>query len=87
VKAVVLQTEGGERRLKADALVLDSPRAPSYELCEQAGAALVHAARGFVPQVKRGGIRDGVFALGEVTGARFDPGVFADAAREIASQL
>ena len=87
VKAVVVRSEGVERRIKADTLVLDSPRAPSYELCEQAGAALVHAPCGFVPQVKRGKVREGVFALGEVTGAPFDAATFEAAAREITAQL
>ena len=87
VKGVVVQTAEGERRFKADTLVVDSPRAPSYELCEQAGAALVHAPCGFVPQVERGKIRDGVFALGEVTGGGFDAASFEEAARVIAAQL
>jgi sarcosine oxidase subunit alpha len=75
VKAVVVAEGGRDRRIKADALVVDAPRAPAYELCEQAGARLVHAPRGFVPQVENGRIREGVFALGEVTGAPLEPHV------------
>ncbi len=75
VRAVVVAEGGRERRIKGDTLVVDAPRAPAYELCEQAGARLVHAPRGFVPQVESGCIREGVFALGEVTGAPLEPHV------------
>jgi sarcosine oxidase subunit alpha len=87
VKAVVVNEEGGERRFKADALVIDAPRAPAYELCEQAGARLVHEARGFVPLTTRGKIRDGIFAIGEVTGAGLDAAAFADAAEAVVRQM
>ncbi len=68
VKGVNIRIGETERHFKGDALVIDAPRAPAYELCEQAGAALRHEPRGFVPQTTRGKIRDGVFAIGEVTG-------------------
>jgi len=87
VKTVVVRELGKERRIKADALVIDAPRAPAYELCEQAGARLVHMPRGFFPQVVEGRVRDGVFALGEVTGARLEPGVVESQADAIARQL
>ena len=83
-KGLRVNTAAGEQRVKGDALVVHAPRAPAYELCEQAGASLVHEPRGFVPKVARGKIRDGVFALGEVTGIPFDPRAFAAAAEEIA---
>jgi sarcosine oxidase subunit alpha len=87
VKSVDVVVDGQERRIKCDALLLDAPRAPAYELCEQAGAVLDHQPRGFVPRVDRGKIRDGVFALGEVTGASFDVGTFEAQAEEIAARL
>ena len=87
VKGAVVLTAEGERHFKADALVLDAPRAPAYELCEQAGARLTHASRGFIPHAPRGKIRDGVFAIGEVTGAPLDPATFEAAAEAIARQL
>jgi hypothetical protein len=40
-----------------------------------------------VPQTRRGKIRDRIFAIGEVTGARFDVATFEAAAEEIAGQL
>ncbi|MGO8996943.1 MAG: 2Fe-2S iron-sulfur cluster-binding protein [Polyangiaceae bacterium] len=76
-----------ERHFKADTLVIDAPRAPAYELCEQAGARLRHEPRGFVPQTVRGKIRDRVFALGEVTGAKLEVGGFEGGAEEIVGQL
>jgi len=44
------------------------------QACEQAGAELSHEPRGYVVRTGAGGhVRDGVFAIGEVTGARLDP--------------
>jgi sarcosine oxidase subunit alpha len=84
VKGVAFE---GDRRLPCDALLIDAARAPAYELCEQAGAPRAHEARGFVPRAERGKIRDGVFAMGEVTGARFEAVGFEEAAAEIAGQI
>jgi sarcosine oxidase subunit alpha len=86
-KGLRVNTAAGEQRVKGDALVVHAPRAPAYELCEQAGASLIHEPRGFVPAVARGKIRDGVFALGEVTGTPLDPRAFAAAAEEIVAAL
>lgn len=68
VRAAVLLAADGPRRVPCDALLIDAPRAPAYELCAQAGAALVHEERGFVVRAGGGKIRDGVFAVGEVVG-------------------
>jgi len=82
IKEVTVAGDGGERRLACDTLVLDTPRAPAYELCAQAGARLLHEIRGFVVTAPGGRIRDGVFAVGEVTGSPLVPDVVArDAAR------
>jgi hypothetical protein len=87
-KAVTFRDAAGkESRLKIDALVIDAPRAPAYELCEQAGAPLTHTARGYVPSVKHGKIRDRFFAIGEVAGSAFEARVFGRAADEIAAQI
>jgi NADPH-dependent 2,4-dienoyl-CoA reductase/sulfur reductase-like enzyme len=60
--------------LSCDALVVDAPRSPAYEVCAQAGATLAREPRGFVVLVGRGGrIRDGVFAAGEVVGTPLAP--------------
>jgi sarcosine oxidase subunit alpha len=69
VKAATVSTPAGERRFPCDALLVDAPRVPAYELCAQAGADLSHQPRGFVARVGPGGrVRDGVFAVGEVVG-------------------
>ncbi len=93
VKGVVVREsreagrEGEERKIKAGALVIDAPRAPAYELCEQAGARLVHTPRGFLPQLAGGRVRDGIFALGEVTGEPLEPDVIEAQADAIARAL
>jgi sarcosine oxidase subunit alpha len=67
-RAVTMATAGGEHRVACDALLIDAPGAPAYELCEQAGGELSHEPRGFVVQTGAGGrVRAGVFAIGEAT--------------------
>jgi sarcosine oxidase, subunit alpha len=72
VKGVRIRGKGGEQSLEADCLIVDAPRAPAYELCEQVGARLAHEPRGFVvvPDA-HGRIADGVWATGEVIGLPF----------------
>jgi sarcosine oxidase subunit alpha len=85
-KGVTMATAAGERRLKCDALLIDAPGAPAYELCEQAGAELSHERRGFVVRTGAGGrLREGVFAIGEVTGAPLDPASLARDALALAA--
>lgn len=88
-KAVVVRTAEGERTLDADAVLVDAPRAPAYELCEQAGAELAHEPRGYVVRADAGGrIAKGVWAAGEVRGVPFDArAIEADAERVAASVL
>jgi len=57
----------GKKEIAATALLVDAPRAPAYELAEQAGAKLEHEPRGYVVREPR--ISDRVFAVGELTGA------------------
>jgi sarcosine oxidase subunit alpha len=85
VKGVTIATTAGERSLPCDALLVDAPRAPAYELCAQAGARLTHGADGYTVATGPGGcIRQGVFALGEVTGAPLEPAAMARAAAALA---
>jgi sarcosine oxidase subunit alpha len=84
------KTAGRERTIDADALLVDAPRAPAYELCEQAGAALEATPRGFVPRATAGAggmLREGVWGLGEVMGIAFEPGAIAAAADETARSI
>jgi sarcosine oxidase subunit alpha len=74
VREATVATAGGEVRVRCDALLVDAPVAPAYELCAQAGASLEHEPRGFVVRVGPGGrIREGVFAVGEAVGTPLDP--------------
>lgn len=68
VKEVVFDGPKKKHAVKADALLVDAPRAPAYELCAQAGAALFHEPRGFVVRTDKTRIRQGVHAVGEVVG-------------------
>jgi sarcosine oxidase subunit alpha len=84
-EVTVVEAGGGERRIKCDALLVDAPRAPAYELCAQAGAELTHEPRGFVVRVTSGGrIRPGVLALGEVVGTPLDVAQVIEESRQLA---
>jgi sarcosine oxidase subunit alpha len=76
VKEVAFTAGKRERVLECDALVVDGPRAPAYEVCAQAGASLTHEARGYVVQASRPGsvAREGVLVVGEAAGTPFEPG-------------
>ena len=76
--------EDGERSLKADALLVDAPRAPSYELAEQAGSPLVHTPRGYLPAGGAGKIKDGVWVVGEAAGRPFSADAFSADADAVA---
>jgi thioredoxin reductase len=85
VKSVTIRADVGERQLECDALLVDAPRAPAYELCAQAGAELTREPRGFTVRTGPGGIvSPGVFAIGEVAGTPLEPGAIAHAAKEMA---
>jgi sarcosine oxidase subunit alpha len=80
VSKVVLATPTGEQTYRCDALLVDAPRAPAYEICAQAGARLTREDRGFVVALgaRAGGkLREGVFAVGEVVGTPMDPAAIA----------
>lgn len=71
-KLVIQRDDGKTEKLAADAVLVDAPRAPAYELAMQAGATLVHEPRGYRVEARRGRIGDGVFAVGEMTGIPLD---------------
>jgi len=87
VRGAVVRERGRERKLGADAVLVDAPRAPAYELCRQAGAELVHEPRGFVVRAPKGKIRDGFYAVGEVAGAPLEPAALEQAADEVAQLI
>jgi sarcosine oxidase subunit alpha len=74
-----------DRKVRCDALLLDLPRAPAYELCAQVGATLAHEPAGFTVRTNDGGkIRDGIYAVGEVVGTALDPAAMARAIAALA---
>jgi sarcosine oxidase subunit alpha len=87
LRSVVVKEGANERTLPADALLVDAPRAPSYELCEQAGAEVRYNPNGFAPVTTRGRAAEGTWAIGEVTGAPLSGEGFLKAAEELAEQL
>ncbi len=87
-QVVIASTSRGrptEVAIDADALLVDAPRAPSYELPQQAGAELAHLPAGFVVRTDSGRIAPGVYAFGEVTGAPIDEADYRKAARRLAA--
>jgi sarcosine oxidase subunit alpha len=83
VKEVTLV--GHDKREPCDALLLDAPRAPAYEVCAQAGAELSQQPHGFVVRVGPGGrVRPGVLAVGEVVGTPLDVARVLEEARQLA---
>jgi sarcosine oxidase subunit alpha len=87
VGGVTVRIERRERKLGADALLVDAPRAPAYELCEQAGAKLSYTPRGFLPALEGGRVREGIWVVGEAAGVPFDPDAIRADAQRVAAQL
>ncbi len=85
VREVEFASSEGNTAERADALVIDAPPSPAYELCEQAGATLVHTPAGF--RVSERAIRPGFFATGEVLGMPLDARLFVESARAIVASL
>jgi sarcosine oxidase subunit alpha len=89
VRAIVVATPGGKVELPCDAVLVDAPGAPAYELAAQAGARLRPASRGYIVEVGAdgwiggGGPERRILALGEVTGAALDPDTVRDRARAL----
>jgi sarcosine oxidase subunit alpha len=84
VKEVTVAGAAGERRIPCEALAIDAPRGPAYELCVQAGAELAHEPRGFVVKVGEGGrVRPGVLAVGEVVGMPLDVAQVVEESRQL----
>ncbi len=73
-----------KRAFKADALLVDTPRAPAYELCAQAGAELVHAPFGFLVRTHETRIAPGIHAVGEVVGTALTLAAILEEARSLA---
>ncbi|HVJ94798.1 MAG TPA: 2Fe-2S iron-sulfur cluster-binding protein [Labilithrix sp.] len=87
VKGVRVRTTRSEQEVDADAVLIDAPRSPAYELCQQAGATLVHEPRGFVVVAENGRIADGIWATGEACGVPFESGAIDAHAELVAAQI
>jgi thioredoxin reductase len=88
VKAVVVRdATGNEKEHKADAVLIDAPRSPAYELAEQVGATLVHEPRGFVVQTDAGRIAEGIFAVGEMVGTPFDARAITEECAAVSARI
>lgn len=72
VKEVSVREGATVRALSADAFLVDAPRAPAYELAEQAGAVIAFADGAFRITAPKGKIRDGVLVAGELAGVAFE---------------
>jgi sarcosine oxidase subunit alpha len=82
VRGVVVDEGGSAREIAADALLVDVPRAPAYELCAQVGARLEREPRGFVVRPEGCRIGERIWAIGEVVGTALQPSaILEDAAR------
>jgi sarcosine oxidase subunit alpha len=87
VKEVTVASRRGDRRFPCDALLVDAPRSPAYELCAQAGAELLHEPRGFVVRAPGGKIRAGLFAVGEAVGTPLEPEAIAREASAVSERV
>ena len=88
VKAVVVRDGSGkEMEHKADAVLIDAPRSPAYELAEQAGATLVHEPRGFVVKADAGRIAEGLYAVGEMSGTPFEARAITEEASRVSKSV
>jgi len=89
VGAVVVLDGQQSRRVRCDALVIEAPPAPSFELAEQAGAAPVWAEnRGFWPPGEAGAaVAPGVWVAGEARGALFDLQALVDEGERAAAAV
>jgi sarcosine oxidase, subunit alpha len=79
--------DGKQITVDADAVLVDAPRAPAYELAVQAGGKVLHQPEGFVVQATNGQIAEGVFALGEVVGTSLEPEAIAFEAQKVAAAI
>jgi len=88
VKGVRVRSASGDGDVDADCVLIDAARSPAFELCEQAGAVIVHEPRGFVVRPEEGGrIGGGYWASGEVCGTPFDPKAIDAEAQRVAASI
>lgn len=84
-KVTYVDAGGSEHAVPADALVVEGPRSPSFELAQQAGCTVVRTASGFAATTRDLPPRFAV--LGEVTGAAPSVASFEAEARSLAARV
>jgi sarcosine oxidase subunit alpha len=82
VKKVTVRVGAREETHPADALVVEVPRSPSFELSEQSGGTVVRSPSGYAVASSTWG--DRFAAVGEVTGAEPNVAAFVEAANALA---
>lgn len=88
VSAVKVRDGGDEQTFRADALAVEHPGAPSFELAEQAGATLEVRPHGYGPRdLGDGNIAPGVFMTGELRGIAPHPAALAADGRAVAAAI
>jgi sarcosine oxidase subunit alpha len=89
VRAVTIKRGADRRKIDVDAVAIATPPAPAFEIAEQAGARAEYVqGRGYAVQTDANGrAGDGLWAIGECTGASFDPDAFERAAEAIAADV
>ena len=89
VGAVVVRDNDEQRRVRCDALVIEAPAAPAFELAEQAGATVSWNGGGFAPDAPgpTSPVAPGVWVAGEVRGCPFDLEALLDEGRTVATAV
>jgi sarcosine oxidase, subunit alpha len=85
LSSLIFRSDGGERRVRAGALLVDAPGGRAFELAVQAGARVrFDRELGYLPEADRdGGIAERVFAAGSLLGAQDSPREGAALARRL----
>jgi sarcosine oxidase subunit alpha len=81
VKEVLVRDGATVRAVAADALLVDAPRVPAFELAEQAGATIAFADGAF--RVTEPKVRQGVWAVGELAGTALEVAAMERAAEGV----
>lgn len=94
VKSATVRTPlGREQKIDCDAVIVEAPPAPSFELASEAGAVVAHGDAGFAPRVDpdgrvdRKGASRALFAVGEITGAAYSAASFEAMAERAADAV
>jgi sarcosine oxidase, subunit alpha len=85
--ATITNEQGKRESITVDAVIVDAPRAPSYELAIQAGATVKHEAQGFTVQTDAGQIAPGIYAIGELVGTALNADAIEAESNRVANAI